>query len=443
MSLTAKDIQRIFNPNMNLRSLEQSLTSVECNIDAEMEETKQIEQHSELQQHGYKIMGTICTGLQGVLYEAEIFDRNLLINAAEQDDKNNRVNIIGHIDKHNHVVIKKTPKKLAHAKLAKEDGFEMVVDEDIVKEMVLMHHITFDNKAEYCVDFVNFFESDTDYYLIMEYVGKYNLLQFTQKAHQYIDGKKLSLKEWKKIVRFLLWQIAVTLYWLHQDLRICHLDLKLENIMVKNGNFIIENENMYHIDSKISIKIGDWGVAEVFKKKSNEKKKQYFDQEYETFKCSKNHYTDQYKSPQAFDSSLSANIYDARKADIYELGIILFFMCCNTFPYQNANRNDPGWYSIKRKKLANYLEDKNLLFHFNWKDISLLNGVLNINEIDRFEIYDVVQHEYFQVYYSKYKNKIVQKSEKQQLINLNQQRKLNLLPYYKMNKPQFNLLQSL
>ena len=152
MSLTANDIQRIFNPNFNVASLEQSLTSVEYNIDqceANIdEETKQIEEHSEcmfqndinidyeeliLTQHGLKKIGKICDGLQGVLYEAKIFDKNILIQGAEQDHKNNKVNIIGHIDKYDHVVIKKTAKKLAHAKLAKEDGFEMVVDEDIVK----------------------------------------------------------------------------------------------------------------------------------------------------------------------------------------------------------------------------------------------------------------------------------------------------------------------
>ena len=211
--------------------------------------------------------------------------------------------------------------------------------------MILLHHITFDNKpmGGYCVEFVNFFESDTDYYLVLEYVGKYNLSQFTTKAHQYIKEGKLSSKDWKKIVRFLFWQIAVTINWFHQDLGICHLDLKLENIMVKNGNFIetkIGNSTRISIDCNVSIKICDFGVAEIFKQKSNDcfeinTDDEYFD-EHETFKCCKNHYSDQYKSLQVFDPSLSANVYDARKADI-ELGIILFRMCSNTVPYKSAD----------------------------------------------------------------------------------------------------------
>ena len=151
MSVTTNDIQRILAPNQGTPTpLEQSETSIEYDICELDEETKQIDHPNSLKQrqqresvlmieelvlrqHGYKKIGKICKTLQGVLYEAQIFDLNILNKSADEDEKNNKVNIIGHVDKYQHVVIKKTTKTLAHAKLTREGSFDLIVDEDIVK----------------------------------------------------------------------------------------------------------------------------------------------------------------------------------------------------------------------------------------------------------------------------------------------------------------------
>ena len=69
--------------------------------------------------------------------------------------------------------------------------------------------------------------------------------------------------------------------------------------------------------------------------------------------------------------------------------------------------------------MLTYLEDKHLSSYFSWKILSLLDG-LNFNETDRFDIYQVLTHEYLKVYFSKYKSKIEAKSEKQKSINKTQ-----------------------
>ena len=417
-------------------SLAQSATSVEyidCLCQDGIQERFTNEQFF-LNGHGYKMIKKLGDTLQGEMYEAEIFDENALIKSSQKDEKNKRVNIVGDYENNHHVIIKKTKKKLAYQKLSKdEDGFNIIVDEDIVKEMILMYHITVDNTplGHYISQFIHFFESDSDYYLVTEYAGKYNLEQFSRRAHKYLKEKKLSLKEWKKIVRFIFWQISVTLYWLHLDLGICHLDLRLENILLKNAKFIQDKNGNVTISQNITIKLTDFGVAEIFKPELNE---------HETFKCCKNHYGSQYKAPQVFDNNLSSNIYDARKADIFELGIILFKLSCGYDLYKTANINDNGYLALIHRKIPYFIDENNLSLYFNWKILSILDGLLRFNEIDRYDIYQVIQTQYLQIYYSKYKTKIESKSAKQKKINKQQHKKLSLLPYYKMNKTKSLLL---
>ena len=107
-----------------------------------------------------------------------------------------------------------------------------------------------------------FFESQNDYYLIMNYISDTNMSQFIKKCHFYIKNGHLELKYYKRITRYLFWQLVVivhvcTLYfvsyieisdclsfkyvyncytvstqWLHNDMHCCHLDLSTDNILI-------------------------------------------------------------------------------------------------------------------------------------------------------------------------------------------------------------------
>ena len=155
-------------------------------------------------QNGYKKLYKLCDTLQGELYKAEII--------------NNKYDLHKH-----HVVIKKTDKTLLQQRITiSDDGFNFCVSENIIKEALILQILTIHNCpiGNYIIKYIDFFESDSNYYLVMEYIeSEMNLKQFINKAHQYINNGKLSIKSYQTSIKYLLWQLFVTITWLHQSLR--------------------------------------------------------------------------------------------------------------------------------------------------------------------------------------------------------------------------------
>lgn len=171
--------------------------------------------------------------------------------------------------------------------------------------------------GSYIAKFIEFFEDDDYFYLVMEYVSDMNLRDFILRAHKYIRSKQLKIKEWRKICKYLFWQLCVTMYWMHNDLNCCHLDLCLENIMIENGNFIACDNGKIKIDNRVSIKLCDFGRAEVFSK----------DSDFNIDKYSIIGDTFHLQSPQVNDEL----DYNAKASDIWSLGIILYTMAIGLF----------------------------------------------------------------------------------------------------------------
>ena len=73
----------------------------------------------------------------------------------------------------------------------------------------MLQYLTVKNKpiGSYIAKFIDFFEDEDNYYLVTEY-GGINLSNFSEMAHEYIKDGRLSLKEWKKIVRFIAWYVV-------------------------------------------------------------------------------------------------------------------------------------------------------------------------------------------------------------------------------------------
>ena len=167
-------------------------------IDTLLLELHEMDQNSILEQHGYHQINKICDTLQGQLI------------LAEKTWNKQRVR----------VVIKQTDKETFEQRVAKQDDMIYCVEKNIVKEALILHHLTVDNEpiANYIVKFVDFFQSEHDYYLIMEYIDGINLKQFVDKAHQYINDGKLSLKEYQKIIKYIFWQLIALIRWLHDDM---------------------------------------------------------------------------------------------------------------------------------------------------------------------------------------------------------------------------------
>ena len=165
-----------------------------------------------LRQRGYQKIRKISDTLQGDIWECQIISGDN--GQKEQAQK-------PHIQTSNRIAIKRTDKYLFREKITIQEDINFIVDENILKESVILKHLTYDNQpiGDTIVKFIEFFESLTDYYLVEEYVpSEYTLKQFVHKSHEYLKNGQLNIKEYQKIIKFIFWQLCVTIQWMHQDM---------------------------------------------------------------------------------------------------------------------------------------------------------------------------------------------------------------------------------
>eukprot|EP01084_Bolivina_argentea_P151221 263968_1 len=411
--------------------------SLECSTPPN-NENDNISDKNILYENGYDIQRTICDTPQGTIYEAIIIS-----------DPNK-----------SKVAIKKAHKILYSKGICIENNMNIITHENIMKEAAILHHLTVDNQptADYIAKFINFFETQHSYFLVMEYCGDVTLKAFCDQAFTYVKQSKLNVKEYKRIMKYLFWQITVTTNWMNNDMHCCHLDMTLNNLIVQNGTFIEDNNGMITINQQIYLKVVDFGLSEIFKvKRRNSKKKNKIKEEkcnnedeyvykyqydpYEVdwnnvdgnpFFCRKfgikNH--SQYCAPQIW----MEEPYDARKSDSWDMGIILFKLITGSYPYVQADsEKDTGYWCIENANLKQYLEINNLLQYVSGSVLDLLNGLLNMEEDERLLSADVIHHPWFKSYYSKYKDRIEQKSIEQKQKRKEQKKKMKVFPYYNIS----------
>eukprot|EP01084_Bolivina_argentea_P274192 467290_1 len=347
-----------------------------------------------LYKFGYKVLNTISDTTHGTLYHGKMIKisnniKNINSNSLKLESQKTLI-VRGLIS--NEVTIKKVLK----------DKINVIIDgKNIVKEAQLLYYLTVQNKpyTDNICSFIEFIETETDYYLIEEYAGSMTLSEFTSIAHDYIKQKRLKIKDWKTVVKYIFWKLMVHMFWMHNDMNVAHLNLNMDNIMVQNVNFMEQKENGYVTinTNKLNVKICDFGYSEVFS----------FDVDINSrFQCVKSKLTKKYKSPK----ELAAEIFDARKADSYSLGIILFVMFTGVLPFEVS---DIGYVSLKNKQFIEYVEKNNLMRFFSKTAFFVVKGLLNFNEDERMCVYDVLNNDWFKHYYLKYKSNIEKKSKNQ------------------------------
>eukprot|EP01084_Bolivina_argentea_P257085 433042_1 len=351
-------------------------------------------EESFLANNGYIKDQILSKTLQGELFTAKRFDNTT---------------------PHRCVAIKQTSKRLYLRREAIDPcGFHFIIDEDIVKEAFVLRHLTTSNQpiGGTIVQYIDFFESPDHYYLVMEHIqSNMNLKQFVLTCHQHIQRNKLKRSHYQQIIKYLLWQLAATLHWLHNDMKCYHLDLCPENIMLNHVMFVPNNDETLSIHRKIGIKLVDFGASE-------------HSMHNVSFKCNKQHISldnEQYLAPNIYKQSH----YDAAAADMWSLGMLIYFGFIGDYPYktiQETDFNEPiagtPYHSIYRNELRAYLQSNDLLKWVHPKALSLLNGLLNVDEIERLRSSDVLQHEWFESYYKRYSSQIDRKSsvQKKQLL---------------------------
>lgn len=158
------------------------------------------------------------------------------------------------------------------------------------------------------------------------------------------------------------------------------------------------------VNPNTSSKLSSFGYAEMF----GVDEKHNADSDTAPFECDKPSSifrNVQYDSPQLLDNMT----YDARKADNWALGMMLIHAFIGEPLYDNIffePTEGSAFSSLMDGKLVDYIYKNGLNKHLNGKMLSLINGLLNLNESKRFNSTQILQHPWFNCYYSRYKQKI-------------------------------------
>jgi len=303
------------------------------------------------------------------------------------------------------VVIKQVSKALHADSIAIQDGCTIFVDEDILSEAAILKrlHSNHDALRNYIIDYVDFFESDTDYYLVLEYVDSHTTLKrFVHTAHQFVAAGKLGLTAYRKMLKFVMWQLCTAVSWLHEKAKCAHLALNTDNIMVKNAHFHEQADGSVQIDAAISIKITGFGVAH------------QFGHEYGNelgFECEKHRLSidhELYLAPEVLADETGS--YDARKADHWAIGMVLFECITNQplFTAIDVMSKSNGYLALYSgaNALRKHLKVNNLWRLFTPHVFALLLRLLHTECNQRVNGIQLLRHQWFHVYFNKYRRSI-------------------------------------
>ena len=144
------------------------------------------------------------------------------------------------------------------------NGLEYKVSENIIKEMTIQKYLT---DSKHCphsiVKYISSFETDNDYYLIMEDGGD-GLFEFIVKAHHFIQSGEITISEWHKVVKIIFKQMIECIEYIHSQ-NVCHFDISLENFLINDVSIEIHNtpngDRVKFDTDKICIKLCDFGYG--------------------------------------------------------------------------------------------------------------------------------------------------------------------------------------
>eukprot|EP00475_Leptophrys_vorax_P010000 TRINITY_DN16673_c0_g1_i1.p1 TRINITY_DN16673_c0_g1~~TRINITY_DN16673_c0_g1_i1.p1 ORF type:complete len:292 (-),score=66.57 TRINITY_DN16673_c0_g1_i1:137-1012(-) len=207
------------------------------------------------------------------------------------------------------VVAVKAVSQQAHLDKATLSG-NIKVAEDVEVELMMLREL---QGMEGIVQLFDAVEDGNCFFLITKFESGGDLFDF-------VANEILSEEEVKLIFKCVLEPVSR----LHEK-GICHLDLSLENVFISDDG---------------EAKIGDFGVA---RKVCTVGKKLHSSTPLGKPK---------YMAPEVVEGSE----FDGFKADVYSLGIMLFCMLYNSFPYDAPNSDNVGFSLIKYGRVDKFLE---------------------------------------------------------------------------------------
>jgi len=327
-----------------------------------------------LHQKGYQILDKIQDCPQGAQWRANVLEEGSVCPGA-----------IGSV-----VSIKRMRKALGTVVDLKEFGITELAEEDVVREAAITKHCTLDIRASdrHILKFIDFFETQSEYFLVTEWDE--NLVStktFVDRAHVLMAEGLLRRKNYTKTVKYLLWQLLATLQWLHEAIGCCHLKLGVETVMLSDADFLAQPDGSYTVSDKITIKLSDFALAEMF--------------DGDSFKCFKNGPLSPHVCPEMFHGA----IYDARKADVFSVGHILYYCWMGATLYDADEMWDTprgGWAALQRDALREHLEAMksggSMRAYFKKHSFEVLRRLLTYDEEKRPCTGEVMECEWFRFY---------------------------------------------
>ena len=151
---------------------------------------------------------------------------------------------------------------------------------------------------------------------------------------------------------------------------------------------------MYKVSGKITIKLSDFSLAEIFDRQKGGGNA--------NFDCDKMGPSSPYVCPEMVEGA----IYDARKADMFALGHILYYALVGSYlydPYEMWDTPRGGWAAIQDNTLKEYLAStESLKPYFKVHSFEVLRSLLTYDEEERPDAQAVMNCEWFVILHSKY-----------------------------------------
>eukprot|EP00484_Ammonia_sp_Unknown_P031076 CAMPEP_0197029502 /NCGR_PEP_ID=MMETSP1384-20130603/8936_1 /TAXON_ID=29189 /ORGANISM="Ammonia sp." /LENGTH=332 /DNA_ID=CAMNT_0042458679 /DNA_START=1 /DNA_END=999 /DNA_ORIENTATION=+ len=271
------------------------------------------------------------------------------------------------------VVIKVADRYLQQHSLANINGKAIKVEEDIVSEATLLRSL---NQRADCpssiVAFYEFFKSKTDYYLVMEDGGS-SLFDFVVRAFAFLRAGQIEVSHWKQVVKMIFNQMLECIAYIHRH-NIAHLDVSLENFLINDVMVkMSKGDKIEFVVQDIRVKICDFGLAKKFIGKCL---------------CDKFCGKKGYRSPEVVEKKQK---FDAKKNDIWCLGVCLFMMSTGNSPWEIASKSDDAFVCMTNGFMKGTLKSWDVL-HFVSDDLlDLLESIFE-SEAHRISLQQIRAH---------------------------------------------------
>lgn len=235
------------------------------------------------------------------------------------------------------VVIKMTDRLLHSQGAALVNGQMHAVCEDILMERQMLKHVT--SKRKDCppsvVRYIDFFKTNKTFFLVMEDGGHSSLLEFCQKAHQFIEQGQLTIAEWHKCCKIIFAQMLEAVQFLH-SLNVCHYDVSLENFLISDVDVVCYDDKdgiqrISFVPDTVQIKLCDFGLSAKFQKQSSCRSRKFVGKP--------NYYSPEITAKETFN---------AKKNDVWCIGVCLFMAVLGGAPFGRSRESDAYFMTIMR-----------------------------------------------------------------------------------------------